>query len=120
MANRFVLNETSYHGKGAIDEIPNEAKARGFKKALVCSDPDLIKFNVTKKVTDLLDEAGLAYEIFSDKVLLFDVDFFNPKESKKSKKTHLPVVKNGKYYGFISKEVALESYRTKLKSMTID
>ena len=42
MANRFVLNETSYHGKGAIDEIPNEAKARGFKKALVCSDPDLI------------------------------------------------------------------------------
>ena len=66
MANRFVLNETSYHGKGAIDEIPNEAKAREFKKALVCSDPDLIKFNVTKKVTDLLDEAGLAYEIFSD------------------------------------------------------
>ena len=45
MANRFVLNETSYHGKGAIDEIPNEAKARGFKKALVCSDPDLIKCN---------------------------------------------------------------------------
>lgn len=66
MANRFVLNETSYHGKGAINEIPNEAKARGFKKALVCSDPDLIKFEVTKKVTDLLDEAGLAYEIFSD------------------------------------------------------
>ena len=66
MANRFVLNETSYHGRGAINEIPNEAKARGFKKALVCSDPDLIKFNVTKKVTNLLDEAGLAYEIFSD------------------------------------------------------
>ena len=66
MANRFVLNETSYHGKGAINEIPNEAKAWGFKKALVCSDPDLIKFGVTKKVTDLLDEAGLAYEIFSD------------------------------------------------------
>lgn len=66
MANRFVLNETSYHGKGAINEIPTEAKARGFKKALVCSDPDLIKFGVTKKVTDLLDEAGLAYELYSD------------------------------------------------------
>lgn len=66
MANRFVLNETSYHGKGAINEIPTEAKARGFKKALVCSDPDLIKFGVTKKVTDLLDEAGLVYELYSD------------------------------------------------------
>lgn len=66
MANRFVLNEVSYHGKGAIKEIVTEAKARGFKKALVCSDPDLIKFNVTKKVTDLLDEAGLAYELYSD------------------------------------------------------
>ena len=65
MANRFVLNETSYHGKGAINEIPNEAKARGFKKALVCSDPDLLKFDVTKKVTDLLDDAGLAYEVYS-------------------------------------------------------
>ena len=66
MANRFVLNETSYHGKGAIEAIPTEAKARGFQKALVCSDPDLIKFGVTKKVTDLLDEAGLAYENYSD------------------------------------------------------
>ena len=66
MANRFVLNETSYHGKGAIEAIPTEAKARGFKKALVCSDPDLIKFGVTKKVTDLLDEAGLAYEVYSE------------------------------------------------------
>ena len=66
MANRFVLNETSYHGSGAIKEIVNEAKGRGFKKALVCSDPDLLKFGVTKKVTDLLDEAGLAYEIYSD------------------------------------------------------
>ena len=65
MANRFVLNETSYHGKGAINEILNEAKARGFKKALVCSDPDLLKFGVTKKVTDLLDDAGLAYEVYS-------------------------------------------------------
>ncbi|MCI6885917.1 MAG: lactaldehyde reductase [Lachnospiraceae bacterium] len=66
MANRIVLNETSYHGKGAIAEIANEAKARGFQKAFVCSDPDLIKFNVTKKVTDVLDGAGLAYEIYSN------------------------------------------------------
>ena len=60
MANRFVLNETSYHGKGAITAIPTEATARGYKKALVCSDPDLIKFGVTKKVTDLLDEAAMS------------------------------------------------------------
>ena len=66
MANRFVLNETSYHGSGAIKEIVTEAENRGFKKAFVCSDPDLIKFNVTKKVTDLLDEAKLDYEIYSD------------------------------------------------------
>ena len=66
MANRFVLNETSYHGKGAIEAIVTEAKARGFQKALVCSDPDLIKFGVTQKVTDLLDEAGLAYEVYSE------------------------------------------------------
>ena len=66
MANRFVLNETSYHGAGAIKEIATEAAGRGFKKALVCSDPDLIKFGVTKKVTDVLDEAGLAYEIYSN------------------------------------------------------
>ena len=65
MANRFVLNETSYHGKGAINEIATEIKARGFKKAFVCSDPDLIKFNVTKKVTDVLDNAGIDYEIYS-------------------------------------------------------
>ena len=66
MANRFVLNETSYHGKGAIESIPVEAKARGFKKALVCSDPDLIKFGVTKKVTDVLDNAEIDYEIYSE------------------------------------------------------
>ena len=65
MANRFILNETSYHGSGAIAEIANEAIRRGFKKALVCSDPDLIKFGVTKKVTDILDSAALPYEIFS-------------------------------------------------------
>ena len=65
MANRIVLNETSYHGAGAIKEIANEVKVRGFAKAFVCSDPDLIKFGVTKKVTDVLDEAGLAYEIYS-------------------------------------------------------
>ena len=66
MANRFVLNETSYHGAGAIAEIATEAVGRGFAKALVCSDPDLIKFGVTKKVTDVLDGAGLAYEIYSN------------------------------------------------------
>ena len=66
MANRFVLNETSYHGSGAINEIATEAEARGFKKAFVCSDPDLVKFNVTKKVTDILDEAGLDYEVYSE------------------------------------------------------
>lgn len=66
MANRIVLNETSYHGAGAIAEIANEARARSFKKAFVCSDPDLIRFGVTKNVTDVLDEAGLAYEIYSD------------------------------------------------------
>ena len=63
---RFVLNETSYHGKGSIQEIAPEIQARGFAKALVCSDPDLIKFGVTKKVTDVLDAAGIAYDIFSD------------------------------------------------------
>lgn len=66
MANRIILNETSYHGQGAILSITEEAKLRGFKKAFVCSDPDLIKFNVTKKVTDLLDKEGLEYEIYSD------------------------------------------------------
>ena len=66
MANRIMLNETSYHGAGAIQEIANEAKARGFHKAFVCSDPDLIQFKVTAKVTDVLDKAGLSYEIYSD------------------------------------------------------
>lgn len=66
MSKRFVLNETSYHGKGAIAEIATEIKARGFKKAFVCSDPDLIKFNVTKKVLDVLDNAGIAYEVYSN------------------------------------------------------
>ena len=66
MADRIVLNETSYHGAGAIKEIPSEVKTRGFKKAFVCSDPDLIKFQVTKKVTDVLDAEGLAYELYSD------------------------------------------------------
>ncbi len=63
---RFVLNETSYHGKGAIAEIATEINARGFKKAFVCSDPDLLKFGVTKKVTDVLDAAKIAYEIYSN------------------------------------------------------
>ena len=66
MANKIVLNEVSYHGKGAILSVPEEAKGHGFKKAFVCSDPDLIKFNVTKRVTDLLDKEGLPYEIYSD------------------------------------------------------
>ena len=65
MANRINLNGTSYHGAGAIAEIANEAKAHAFKKAFVCSDPDLIKFNVTKKVTDVLESAGIDYEIYS-------------------------------------------------------
>lgn len=66
MANRFVLNETSYHGAGAIEDIAVEAKARGFQKAFVCSDPDLVKFGVTKKVLDVLEKNGLAYELYSD------------------------------------------------------
>ncbi len=65
MVNRFVLNETSYHGAGAINSIPDEIKGRGFKKVFVASDPDLIKFGVSKKVTDVLDGAGIAYEMFS-------------------------------------------------------
>ena len=64
--NRFVLNETSYHGKGAISAVADEIKARGFKKAFVASDPDLIKFGVTKKVLDVLDGANIAYTVFSD------------------------------------------------------
>ena len=66
MDNRIMLNETSYHGSGAIQEIATEAKAHGFKKALVCSDPDLIKFGVTAKVTDILDKNGLEYELYSE------------------------------------------------------
>ncbi len=66
MANRFVLNETSYHGKGAILEIANEIKARAFKKILVCCDPDLIKLGISKKVTDILDNAQIDYDVFSD------------------------------------------------------
>ena len=65
MVNRFVLNETSYHGAGAVNSIPDEVKARGFKKVFVASDPDLIKFGVSKKVTDVLDKAGIEYTIFS-------------------------------------------------------
>lgn len=66
MPNRIILNNVSYHGKGAIQAIPDEVKARGFKKAFVCSDPDLVKFNVTKKVTDLLDANNLEYVIYSN------------------------------------------------------
>lgn len=66
MPNRIILNNVSYHGKGAIQAIPDEVRARGFKKAFVCSDPDLVKFNVTKKVTDLLDANNLEYVIYSN------------------------------------------------------
>ena len=66
MVNRFVLNGISYHGAGAIKAIPGIIKSKGFKKAFVASDPDLVKFGVTAKVTDLLDQEGLAYEIYSD------------------------------------------------------
>lgn len=66
MANRFVLNETSYHGSGAIREIVPEIKNRGFRKIFVASDPDLVKFGVTAKVTDLLEEAGIDYILYSD------------------------------------------------------
>ena len=64
--NRFVLNETSYHGAGAVAAIADEAKRRGFKKAFVCSDPDLIKFRVTDKVLKVLEGQGLPYEVYSD------------------------------------------------------
>lgn len=66
MSNRLVLNETSYHGKGAIQEIAGEVKRRGFKKAFVCSGPTIFKHGVTKKVTDVLDQAGCAYEVYTN------------------------------------------------------
>ena len=66
MVNRFVLNGISYHGKGAIQEIPGIIKSKGFQKAFIASDPDLVKFNVKKKITDLLDAESMAYEVYSD------------------------------------------------------
>ncbi len=66
MANRIMLNQTSYHGIGAIKEIPNEVKTNGFSKALICCGPTLLKHGVIAKITDILDANGLAYEIFSD------------------------------------------------------
>ncbi|MCH4080865.1 MAG: lactaldehyde reductase [Atopobiaceae bacterium] len=66
MVNRFVLNTISYHGAGAIKEIPGEISRRGYKKAFVCSDPDLVKFGVTSKVTDLLDEAKIPWSLYSE------------------------------------------------------
>ena len=65
MADRIVLNTVSYHGSGAIKEIVGEAQRRGFKHVFVCSDPDLVKFGVTAKVTDLLDEASIPYTVYS-------------------------------------------------------
>ena len=66
MASRIVLNTISYHGKGAIDNIVPELKARGKKKVFVCTDASLVKFGVAQKITDLLDKAGIPYEIYSD------------------------------------------------------
>ncbi len=63
---KFVLNETSYHGTGSISAVPEEIKARGFKKVFTVTDPDLIKFGVSKKVTDLLDKENIAYDVYSD------------------------------------------------------
>ena len=65
MANRIILNTISFHGKGAIEEIPNIAKTEGFKHIFVCSDPDLVKFGITAKVTDLLEKEGLAFTLYS-------------------------------------------------------
>ena len=65
MASRIILNETSYFGKGAINEVATEIKARGCKKVMLCTDPDLIKFGVATKVTDVLDKAGIAYKVYS-------------------------------------------------------
>lgn len=64
--NRIVLNETSYHGKGAVAQVAEEINARGFKKAFVCSDPDLIKFGVTDKVTSVLENGSIDYELYSN------------------------------------------------------
>ena len=66
MANRFVANAISYHGKGAINEIPGIVAAKGFKKAFIATDPDLVKFGVTAKVTDILEKEGMEYAIYSD------------------------------------------------------
>ncbi|WP_018665242.1 lactaldehyde reductase [Heyndrickxia acidiproducens] len=68
MANRIILNATSYHGEGAIKEVPNEAVKRGYQKALIVTDADLVKYNVVSKVTELLDARGLAYEVFDQTV----------------------------------------------------
>lgn len=66
MVNRIILNETSYHGAGAIAAIVNELSSRGLKKPIVFTDPDLIKFGVSKKVTDILDKAKIKYAVYSD------------------------------------------------------
>ena len=66
MSNRFMLNETSYHGHGAIENIVPEIHARGFKKALVCTDPDLIKFGVSTRVLDLLTKNNIPFEVYSN------------------------------------------------------
>ena len=65
MANRIILNPTSYHGRGAVQEIPGIIRSKGFKHVFVCTDPDLIKFGVTAKVTSLLEKADITYTVYS-------------------------------------------------------
>ena len=86
MSNRLVLNETSYHGKGAIQEIAGEVKRRGFKKAFVCSGPTIFKHGVTKNVTDVLDQAGCAYEVYTNIIEIPTIDNvqYGVEEYKKS------------------------------------
>ena len=90
MAERIVLNEISYHGSGAIAEIVGEVKGRGFEKGFVCSDPDLVKFNVTSKVTDLLEKESLPYELYSNIKPNPTIEMFRP-ESKLSRQQRLTI-----------------------------
>lgn len=87
--NRFVLNNISYHGAGAIKEIPGEIKRRGYGKALVCSDPDLVSFSVTAKATDELDAEGIAWSLYGQIKL-------NP-TFKTSKMVLRPLKRPGRY-----------------------
>ena len=97
MSQRFILNETSYHGHGAIKEIVTEVKSRGFKKALIVTDKDLVKFKVVKKVTDLLDKNKLAYEIFDEVKANPSVDIVKSgvKAFKKAKADYMIAIGGG-------------------------